>query len=161
MPKGENVAMGMSSLLVDLEDAVPTALAVLRRNVAASELSRVVPECCGRVWKELEAQGIKGGRNVAVYWDGTIRLEAGVEVVGPFSERNGLVRSATPGGRVAVVTHLGPYPGLGRAHAAVREWANTSGHRLAGPNWEIYGHWQDAWNTDSSLIRTDVCYQVD
>jgi len=150
----------MSTLLVHLDDVLPTALAVVRRTVPATELPRVVPECCGRVWKTLQAQSVKGGRNVAVYWDGAIRLEAGVEVVGPFTEENGVVRSATPGGRVAVVTHLGPYAGLGRAHAAVREWARTRGHRLSGPNWEVYGHWQNAWNTDSSLIRTDVCYQV-
>ena len=151
----------MSSLVVEIRDVPPTPLAVLRRQVPASELAGVVPECCGRVWKTLQAQGVKGGRHVAVYWDGAIRLEVGVEVVGPFTEQYGVVRSTTPGGRVAVVTHLGPYAGLGRAHAAVREWAKTSGHRLAGPNWEIYGHWQDAWNADPSLIRTDVCYQVD
>jgi effector-binding domain-containing protein len=98
---------------------------------------------------------------VAVYWDGAIRLEVGVEVAELFTEQDGVVRSTTPGGRVAVVAHLGPYGGLGRAHAAVREWAKTSGHRLAGPNWEIYGHWQDAWNANPSLIRTDVCYQVE
>lgn len=151
----------MSALLVEIHDVAPRSLAVLRRQVPASELPRVVPECCGRVWKTLQAQGIKGGRNVAVYWDGAIRLEAGVEVAGPFTEQDGVVRSATPGGRVAVVTHLGPYASLGRAHAAVREWAKTSGHPLAGPNWEIYGHWQDAWNANPSLIRTDVCYQLD
>ena len=151
----------MSSLVVEIHDVPPTPLAVLRRQVSATELARVVPECCGRVWKTLQAQGVRGGRHVAVYWDGAIRLEVGVEVAEPFTEQDGVVRSNTPGGRVAVVTHLGPYAGLGQAHAAVREWAKTSGHRLAGPNWEIYGHWQDAWNADPSLIRTDVCYQVD
>lgn len=151
----------MSSLLVELKDLPSLALAVVRQRVGPSDLSRVVPECCGRVWNALRAQGAQAGRNVAVYWDSAIRLEAGVEVMGPFTEHDGVVRSATPGGRVAVVTYLGPYGTLGRAHAAVREWAKTSGHRLAGPNWEIYGHWQDAWNADPSLIRTDVCYQID
>lgn len=89
----------------------------------------------------LQAQGVKGGRNVAVYWDGAIRLEAGVEMVAPFTEQDGVVRSATPGGRVAVVTHLGPYAGLGRAHAAVRQWAKTSGHRVRDMSVEA-GHSQ-------------------
>lgn len=151
----------MSSERVHLDDMPAATLAVVRRTVQASELARVVPECCGHVWKTLQARGVRGGRNVAVYWDGAIRLEAGVEIAGPFNEENGVVRSTTPGGRVAVVTHLGPYSQLGRAHAAVREWAKTKGQRLAGPNWEIYGHWQDAWNADPSLIRTDVCYLVD
>jgi hypothetical protein len=30
--------------------------------------------------------------------------------------------------------------------------------QLAGPNWEIYGHWQNEWNKDPSQIRTDVYY---
>jgi len=29
---------------------------------------------------------------------------------------------------------------------------------FAGPNWEIYGHWQSEWNTNPSQIRTDVYY---
>ena len=151
----------MASPVVEIHDVPPAPLAVLRHQVAPSDLARVVPESCGRVWKTLQAQGIKGGRHVAVYWDAAIRLEVGVEVVGPFTEQDGVVRSSTPGGRVAVVTHLGPYADLGRAHAAVREWARTNNHRLAGPNWEIYGHWQDAWHANPSLIKTDVCYQLD
>lgn len=150
----------MPSLLVELHELTPLPLAVLRQQVRPQDLSRVVPDCCGRVWKTLRAQGVRGGRNVAVYWDGAIRLEAGVEALGQFTEADGVVRSATPGGRVAVATHFGPYGNLGQAHAAVREWSKATGHTLAGPNWEIYGHWQDAWNTNPSMIRTDVCYQV-
>jgi hypothetical protein len=29
---------------------------------------------------------------------------------------------------------------------------------LAGPNWEVYGHWTDEWNSDPAKIRTDVFY---
>jgi hypothetical protein len=29
---------------------------------------------------------------------------------------------------------------------------------LAGPNWEIYGHWKDEWNNDPSKICTEVFY---
>ena len=32
------------------------------------------------------------------------------------------------------------------------------GHTLAGPNWEIYGHWVDEWNRDPTKIRTEVFY---
>jgi hypothetical protein len=31
-------------------------------------------------------------------------------------------------------------------------------HTLAGPQWEIYGHWLPEWNKDPSQIRTDVYY---
>src|SRR5262245_7002945 len=138
--------------------SVPTA--VIRRTARAAELSRLVPECCGLVWNTVRAQGARGGRHVAVYWDPTIRLEVGVELLGPFRDAGEVVQAVTPGGWAASVTHLGPYGGLGAAHTAVREWCQAHGHRLTGPSWEIYGHWQSAWDTDPSLIRTEVFYQV-
>ena len=139
-------------------DSVP--LAVIRRQAHASELSRVVPECCGLVWDAVRAQLAQAGRHVAIYWDGSIRLEVGVELCGPFAEHGEVVRSATPAGAVASATHFGPYGGLGAAHDAVREWCKANRYRLAGPRWEIYGHWQREWNVDPSQIRTDVYYLV-
>ena len=150
----------MTSSAVQLLQLESVPLAVIRRQVSSSELSRVVPECCGLVWNAVRAQEAKVGRNVAVYWDGKIRLEVGVELAGPFAEDGEVVRSATPAGAVASATHFGPYGGLGVAHDAVRRWCKANNHRLAGPNWEIYGHWQNEWNTDPSRIRTDVYYLV-
>jgi effector-binding domain-containing protein len=148
----------MSRYVVQLQQLESIPLAVIRRQASAAELSRVVPECCGIVWNALRAQQVKGGRHVAIYWDGTIRLEVGAELPGPFVEVANVVRSATPAGTVASVTHLGQYSDLGAAHQAVRDWCKSTNHRLAGPNWEIYGHWQPEWDADPSQIRTDVFY---
>jgi effector-binding domain-containing protein len=142
-------------------DSIPVA--VIRRQASISELSRVVPECCGLVWNAVRAQQARGGRqvggrHVAIYWDGSIRLEVGVELLGPFAEAGDVVRSATPAGPAAWATHLGPYSGLGAAHAAIGQWCRTNNRQPAGPNWEIYGHWQNEWNNDPSQIRTDVYY---
>jgi effector-binding domain-containing protein len=147
-----------SSYAVQLQrlDSVP--LAVIRRQASAAELARVVPECCGLVWDAVHAQQARAGRHVAIYWDGSIRLDVGVELLGPFAEHGEVVRSATPAGAVASATHFGPYGGLGAAHDAVRRWCKANNHRLAGPNWEIYGHWQREWNADPSRVRTDVYY---
>src|SRR5258705_11290889 len=106
--------------------AIPVA--VVRRLVKPFELSRAVPECCGLAWKAVRAQNVKAGRNVAIYWDGSIRLEAGVELQGPFSEERDVVRSATPGGSAASTTHFGPYGGLGAAPAAVQEGSDKNKH---------------------------------
>lgn len=144
---------------VRMEEVPPLAIAAIRRVVGRSELSRVVPEGCGLVWNALKAQGIRGGRNVAIYWNGEILLEVGVEC-SAFAERDGLVRTSTPAGPVASVPHFGPYGALGTAHHAIQQWAREANRRLTGPNWEIYGHWEEAWNRDPSRIRTDVCYQV-
>jgi effector-binding domain-containing protein len=150
----------MTSYTVQVQrlDSVP--LAVIRRQASASELSRVVPQCCGLVWDAVRAQKAQAGRHVAIYWDGSIRLEVGVELHGPFAEHGEVVRSATPAGTVASTKHFGPYSGLGAAHDAICRWCEANNHSLAGPNWEIYGHWQNEWNTNPSQIRTDVYYQL-
>jgi len=148
----------MTPYAVQLQRLSSVPLAVIRRQARSSELARVVPECCGVVWNAVRAQQTQAGRHVAIYWDGSIRLEVGVELHGSFAEQGEIVRSATPSGAVASATHFGPYAGLGAAHEAIRQWCVANKHRLAGPNWEIYGHWQRQWGTDPSRIRTDLYY---
>ena len=150
----------MSVETVRLRQQDPIPLAVIRRRVTQPELPRVVPECCGVVWNALRAQGVRGGRHIAVYLDDSIRLEVGVELSAEFVDTGDVVHSATPAGMVASVAHFGPYGTLGAAHDAVQQWCKANGHTLAGPSWEIYGHWQAEWDRNPSLIRTDVCYQV-
>jgi effector-binding domain-containing protein len=150
----------MLSYDVRLAELASVTLAVVRRQVSRADLSAAVRDGCGRAFAFARSHNLNPGRNVAVYWDGGIRLDAGVELPGLFAEGEGIVRSATPGGLTALVTHIGPYSQLSAAHAAIREWCSSQGHRLAGPNWEIYGHWQSEWNTDPTGIRTDIFYQV-
>jgi effector-binding domain-containing protein len=150
----------VASSAVQLQRLNSVPVAVIRRQARAAELSRVVPECCGLVWDEVRAQQAKAGRHVAIYWDASIRLEVGVELLGSFAEHGEVVRSATPAGAVACVTHFGPYSSLGAARGAVREWCKANNHSFAGPSWEIYGHWQPEWNSNPSQIRTEVYYQL-
>src|SRR5262245_22992175 len=103
----------MNSYAVHVRQLESIPLAVVRRQANASDLSRLVPQCCGLVWNEVKAQQTKAGRHVAIYWDCDIRLEVGVELQGPFTERSEFVRSATPAGVVASTIHFGPYGGLG------------------------------------------------
>jgi hypothetical protein len=134
--------------VVRLEQYSGCPLAVVRRRGASHELSRVVPDACGTVWNVIRSQRVSGaGRHVAIYLDGQINLEVGVELDGPFTGHGEVVASATPPGLVATTTHY-----------AIRRWCANNGHTLAGPNWEIYGHWEDEWNSDPSRICTDVFY---
>lgn len=145
---------------VHLSHVSPAPVAVVRRLAHASELATIVPQCCGLVWEFVRAHDLKGGRNIAIYWDGSIRLEVGVELDQHFAEAGEVVRSTTPGGLTASVVHFGPYHKLGAAHAAIRDWCAAHNHQFAGPSWELYGHWQKEWNNDPSQIRTDVFYQL-
>lgn len=134
-------------------------LAVVRRQARQQDLPKVVPAACGTVWDEVRAGKVVGaGRHVALYLDGVINLEVGVELNAPFAGHGEVVGSATPAGKVVTTTHFGPYGRLHEAHEAIRQWCSQNGHDLAGPSWEIYGHWVDEWNSDPSKIRTDVFY---
>jgi hypothetical protein len=145
--------------VVRLEQLGSRPLAVVRRRAATQELSKVVPDACGLVWNVLRSQQVSGaGRHVAVYLDCQINLEVGVELEGPFAGHDEVVPSTTPAGLVAATTHFGPYGRLHEAHEAIRRWCQNIGYTLAGPNWEVYGHWQDEWNSDPSRITTDVFY---
>lgn len=146
----------VTGVRVEYREAGPVA--VVRRQADPAELAALVPECCGIVWQAVKAQKAAAGRHVAIYRDASIHVEVGVELLGPFDDDGEVVRSATPAGTVASITHLGPYGGLGAAHDAVRRWCEAHRHRLAGPSWEIYGHWRPEWDADPSAIRTDVCY---
>jgi hypothetical protein len=144
---------------VRLEQLGSRPLAVVRRRAGSQELSRVVPDACGAVWNVIRAQKIPGaGRHVAVYLDCQINLEVGVELDTPFAGSGEVVSSVTPGGLVATTTHYGPYGLLHQAHEAILRWCGENGHTLAGPSWEIYGHWKDEWNSDPSKISTDIYY---
>src|SRR3954449_12700583 len=95
---------------IRLEQLGDRPLAVVRRCAGRHELSKVVPDACGVVWGVVRAQGIPGaGRHVAVYLDGAINLEVGVELETPFGGHGEVVGSAIPSGVAAATTHYGPY----------------------------------------------------
>jgi effector-binding domain-containing protein len=144
---------------VRLEQVGGQPLAVVRRQASSKELTKVVPDACGLVWNVVRSLKIAGaGRLVAIYWDGRINLEVGVEMEVPFAGHGEVVGSAIPAGPAVTTTHFGPYDRLHEAHQAIRDWCADHGLELAGPNWEIYGHWVDEWNADPNKIRTDVFY---
>jgi effector-binding domain-containing protein len=147
---------------VRLEQLGSRPLAVVRRRARLHELAKVVPDACGTVWSVVRAQKVVGaGRHVALYWDEEINLEVGVELDTPFAGHGEVVGSATPAGVVATAVHFGPYDRLHEAHQAIRQWCASHTYPLAGPNWEIYGHWTDECNRDPMKIRTDVCYLLE
>ena len=93
----------------------------------------------------------KGGLNIVFYpgteGGGEFDIECGVQVEGGGN-------SSTPAGTAATVTYFGPYDQMRPAHEAIHAWARDNGRPLAGPSWEVYGHWSD----DPAKLRTDIFY---
>jgi effector-binding domain-containing protein len=93
-------------------------------------------------------------QNVMLYKDDAPAVEVGVLVVRSFAPIGRVVPSRLPGGRVLTTVHRGDYAALGRAHDAIHRFAQAESLELAGPRWEIYGHWYD----DGREPETEVFY---
>jgi effector-binding domain-containing protein len=140
---------------VRIGESSATFTAVVRGRARQRELSVVVPRTIGEVWIFLRGNpGIHPGRNVAVYLDGEINLECGAEVASKFEGDGRVFCSTIPAGPMAATEHVGPYDRLGEAHEAVLQFCRDRRYRLAGPSWEVYGHWVE----DPAELRTEVCY---
>ncbi len=147
---------------IELTLSKPITTAVIRSRVPTRELAQFVPAACGEVWSFIRLAGLpRPGRHLALYLDAQGSVEVGAEVSEPFAGNERVHCSQLPDGRVATTVHLGPYPRLADAHAAIREYCAKAGHRSSGVSWEIYGHWEESWNSDPSKIRTDVFYLLD
>ena len=142
---------------VEIKHVTSTPVLVVRRRATRETLSSVVPEAIGVVWNHIRQHQINSpGRNVVTYRNGLIDLEAGVEVGTDAFAAGEVILSTTPAGLVATTTHYGPYTGLNEANEAVVRWCRDHHYTLAGPSWEVYGHWTD----NPEKLRTDVCYQI-
>ena len=136
--------------------------AIVRSRVRPNELSQFVPAACGEVWSYIRSAGLpRPGRHLALYLDAQGSVEVGAEVSEPFVGNERIHCSQLPAGCVAHTVHFGPYGRLSEAHAAIQEWCDVHGHRRTGVSWEVYGHWQESWNSDPTKIRTDVFYLLD
>jgi effector-binding domain-containing protein len=140
---------------VEIRQVSADPIAVVRRRARQDQLAQAIPDACGRVWNFVRASGYAdAGRHIAVYLDGEINFECGVEATPSFVSGEDVYLSATPAGLAAHAVHIGPYNRLGDTHGAILAWCAQHNHRIAGPSWEIYGHWSD----DPSQLTTDIFY---
>jgi GyrI-like small molecule binding domain len=138
--------------VIRIEEALPRQLAVVHASTTRAELGRTIIRLLDLVWPVLRTQKVKTGHNVVVYKGGLSRIEAGVEVFGPFEETGEVRASSTPGGAVATTAHWGAYSEMGAAYAALEHWCAEHGRRPSATSWEVYGDWHD----DPQQTRTDI-----
>jgi effector-binding domain-containing protein len=140
---------------VSVQPVASQLTAVVRLRARQDELSTVIPQACGEVWAFARSAGLpRPGRHLALYLDCVMNIECGAEVFQPFTGNDRVICSSTPAGTVATTAHWGPYDRLGDAHKAILQCCADHGHELAGPSWEVYGHWDD----DPAKLRTDIFY---
>jgi len=144
---------------VSLELVPPRAIAAVRVRVAGSRVSSVFRDALDQVYAAARHGAVQlDGQNVFVYRSvadvpDEIDVDFGVGTTAPFARDGSVVYTVVPGGHVATATHWGDYGALGAAHDAIIAWCRSHDLRLAGPRWEVYGHWQQ-----DATPRTDVYY---
>lgn len=145
---------------VTLQVAAPRAIAAVRARLPIGRVPALFADYLNQVYAASRDGAIHlDGQNVFVYRDssgpdGEVDVEFGVGVTAPFSPAGPVRYTELPVGEVAATTHWGDYARLGDAHAAVIAWSRAHERELAGPRWEVYGHWTD----DPARRRTDVYY---
>jgi effector-binding domain-containing protein len=146
---------------VTLEKAAPRSIAAVRARVPASQVSAHFRTYLDQVYAAGRAGAVKlDGQNIFVYRDvsdapAQLDVDFGVGITAPFTGVGNVIPAATPQGDAATTTHWGDYGALGGAHAAVVAWCREHDVSLAGPRWEVYGHWQEG-----VAPRTDVYYLI-
>jgi effector-binding domain-containing protein len=137
---------------VTVQNVQARPLAAVRGQYARETLSSVLIASLDQVYAFLNERKMGGrGHNIVIY-SSHQDMVAGVEISGPFEPAGNVVAAATPAGRVATATHVGPYKEMGRTNDAITAWCRESGLQLAGPSWEVYGDWEE----DQSKLVTDV-----
>lgn len=136
--------------------AAPRLVAGVRAEVPKGRVGQEF----GRYLDQVYAAGRSGsvqldGQNVFIYRGAAgniLTVDFCVGAKAPFAAAGAVTPLQTPHGPVAMTTHVGDYGRLGDANAAILAWCRARGRTLAGPSWEVYGH----WDPDPAKLRTEV-----
>ena len=89
-----------------------------------------------------------------------VDLECGIPVASAIEDRGRIAAGELPAGKVATVTHVGPYHELGKTWDALKVWMDSQGLEPAkAPCWEVYVSDPRA-EPDQSKWRTDIFYPI-
>jgi effector-binding domain-containing protein len=149
----------VATVSVTLTTVRPRPTAVVSQKTTWAEFPSLWGQLLDEVYRFVRSHehlstgsGAERWQNVMLYKDESPSVEIGVLVSSRFEPAGRVVASELPGGKIAMAVHRGDYALLGATHDAVRAHARAQGRELAGPRWEIYGHWRE----DPSELETEV-----
>ena len=148
---------------VELKEIEAQPVAIARAETTPDKIGATFGELIAEVSASLARRGIPTtGPAFGRYFDYSkdhVDMAVGFPVAASVEDDGRVVAGELPGGRVAVVTHAGPYKQLGGAYRAIEAWIAEHGVASSGPPWEVYvtGPVQTA---DSSTWRTDIVQPI-
>ncbi|MEP7325848.1 MAG: GyrI-like domain-containing protein [Gemmatimonadota bacterium] len=153
--------MNSRSYEVVVVEAAARSVAGVRADVPFGRVAEYFARCLDLVFAAGRSGAIAlDGQNIFIYHPGApgvLVVDFCVGTSGPFAAIGEVSWRQTPLGTAATTFHLGDYGGLRGAHDAVHQWCRERGRTLAGPSWEVYGH----WHADPAKLRTDVYYLLE
>jgi effector-binding domain-containing protein len=136
----------------------PRLVAGVRARVARGRVGQEFGRHLDQVYAAARAGSVQlDGQNIFIYRDcidDQLTVDFCVGATAPFAPVGAVMPLYSPGGLAAVTTHRGDYGGLDAANAAISAWCRAHDRPLAGPSWEVYGH----WHADPAQLRTEVYY---
>lgn len=139
---------------IGVQQLAPQAAAVVRGTATGEEIGAFVGAAYGEVVEALAAVGLGPvGAPIIRYGLGAMdvsgaadvfALEAGFPCEAGFSGSGRVEAVVLPGGDAVVAVHVGQWPELGEAYAAVEEFFASNGLERAGDPWETYLDGPDA-----------------
>lgn len=156
---------------VAIEERPDQAYMAVRVRVVMSELGGAVAPLFGEVYGWVAEHGATPAgppflRYLIVDMESELEVDVAVPVIEPLAGDGRVVPGRLPGGRYAVLVHLGDPRGLVDANAALQDWC-----RERGLTWPMEGdRWQGrievsltnpADQPDPSTWETEVAYLVE
>lgn len=150
----------MSAARYEVREVIATARPVA--GVRARVPKGRVPQEFAKYLDQLYAAARSGawqldGQNIFIYREaanGVLTVDFCVGITAPFEAVGAVEPLTTPSGTAVVTTHHGDYSRLHEANAAIHAWCRANVRIIAGPSWEVYGHWHE----DPAKLRTDVYF---
>ncbi len=141
-------------------EARPTAC--IRTKTTMDKLGEVMGPMYGEIMGALQPTGVTpAGMPFARYYDmqgNDVDLECGIPLSSAVELSGRVAACELPGGRVATVTHVGPYDQLKGTWEGIMGWVQSEGLTPNGAPWEVYV--DDPTKVDASQLRTEICVPV-
>ena len=135
----------------------------IRAKAKVEELGTILGPLFGEVYGYIQQQGQQpAGMPMTVYHsmdDGTVDFQCGMPVPAPMAGTARIEACELPSGKVATVTHFGPYDELGQTWGDLTAWMESEGLEAAGVPWEVYVT-DPGEEPDQSKWRTDIFFPV-
>jgi len=133
--------------------------AVVRDVVEMSTIGDFFDQSFGQILATLVAEGIEPTGPAFALYHGPPTTTADLEVGFPVDRVIGAVEpvepGSTPAGRVARLTHIGPYDQLGPSWERLGSWIAAQGETPAGDLWEVYVT-QPTPDVDPATLLTEL-----